>query len=73
MLSLLACCGLVFFKNAQFRQQAEEIAAHTDVLSLPWLPLAQRQDLPNVSGIYFVLENERVRQMQAHHDRDDDA
>lgn len=47
-------------EDAQFRQQAEEIAAHTDVLSLTWLPLAQRQDLPNVSGIYFVLENERV-------------
>ncbi|MBE9015832.1 GIY-YIG nuclease family protein [Chroococcidiopsidales cyanobacterium LEGE 13417] len=47
-------------EDAQFHQQAEEIAAHTDVLSLPWLPLARRQELPNVPGIYFVLENERV-------------
>lgn len=47
-------------EDAEFRQQAKEIAAHTDVLSLPWLPLAQRQELPNVPGVYFVLENERV-------------
>lgn len=47
-------------EDAQFYQQAEQIAAHTDVLSLSWLPLARRQELPNVPGIYFVLENERV-------------
>ena len=47
-------------EDAQFYQQAEEIAAHTDVLSLPWLPLAKRIELPNVPGIYFVLENEQV-------------
>ncbi len=46
-------------EDAEFRIKGEEVAAHTDVLSLPWLPLAQRNKLPNVPGIYFVLEDER--------------
>lgn len=47
-------------EDTDLRQQAQEIAAHTDILSLPWLPLENRGELPNVPGIYFVLENERV-------------
>lgn len=47
-------------EDVDLRQQAQQIAAHTDILSLPWLPLENQADLPNVPGIYFVLENERV-------------
>ncbi len=47
-------------EDAEFRKKGEEIAAHTDVLSLPWLPLTNRKELPNVPCVYFVLENERV-------------
>ncbi len=47
-------------EDTAVRQQAQEIAAHTDILSLPWLPLENRTQLPNVPGIYFVLEDERV-------------
>ena len=47
-------------EDVGLRQQAQEIAAHTDILSLPWLPLENRAELPNVPGIYFLLEDERV-------------
>lgn len=41
-------------------ERAAEIVANTDILSLPWLFLEQRHSLPNVPGIYFVLEDDRV-------------
>lgn len=51
-------------EDAPYRQRSQEsaaaIAANTDVLSLDWLPLEERRILPNVPGIYFVLENDRV-------------
>ncbi len=51
-------------EDADFRRRDEEraadIVANTDILSLPWLFLEQRHSLPNVPGIYFVLEDNRV-------------
>lgn len=44
----------VYYKNG------EKIAASINVLCLPWLPLSERGKLPNVPGIYFVLEGDRV-------------
>ena len=43
-----------------YYQNCEKIAANVSVLSLPWLPFNERVELPNVPGIYFVLEDDRV-------------
>lgn len=43
-----------------YYQNGEKIAASINVLCLPWLPLSERGKLPNVPGIYFVLEGDRV-------------
>lgn len=32
-----------------------------DLASLPFVPISQRQSLPNVSAIYFVLGNSQLQ------------
>ena len=44
----------------KYDKKDEYLAAHTDILSLPWLQFTKREELPNIPEVYFILEDDCV-------------